>query len=542
MKDKKTPELENFSSLNEMNSIDLKIFRRASKITNNVEQMMLKSVNLPYKSKTTIKKFPRKTKSILPTINIKSIKDSQKVNVVLTFSISLITIVISIYECDSLFNSNYKLSLTDNILRSFLIFLNIIQVFLIVSYYKNTLKLKVTYKIVSKHSTIMQDKEISRKTLIEIFLCLILLLPYITYQLSFSQINVVQILSIEDIFLAFILLRSFHLYKLYYEFSSFNSLKSRFYCNILRIDDQFKFALRCFLKDKPYLSIIIWFSLSIVLLGYILHIYERGVESSAFTALWNGFWIISYTESTVGYGDISPKTHLGRLFCVISSFFGVFMYSYAVSIFKSSADLDSNELKLFSLLKHNKNVERIMKVNAAILIQRWWVLCMKRKIKINNIKYLHRFNCQLNEFNHIRSKENQEMNPSLIESVEKIGGLPLKKIKALTKILEPSIKSEEKALRLANMYYNSSKQIKLLCRGLRKLMNTKIAHKTHKRAEISHGSLVNKAELKKKQDKAVKNMMEKRIKRISLSNTPFSNINDDDFYSSYRSSIDSKYD
>ena len=36
------------------------------------------------------------------------------------------------------------------------------------------------------------------------------------------------------------------------------------------------------------------------------------------------------TMMTIGFGDFFPKTYLGRLFCIIACFWGVFMISIIV--------------------------------------------------------------------------------------------------------------------------------------------------------------------------------------------------------------------
>ena len=546
MKVKGTKEKENMSPSSKNEFLDFKIFRRASKMTQNLEKDGFMQVQLPYLKKSTLKRFPRKTKSILPSINIKSLKNSQKINVIITLLISVITVSVSIYECDILSAQNYLLNFTDNMLRISLIFLNIIQFFLIVSYHRKTFKLKICHKIISKHSSLTQDKTILKKILGEAFLCFILLPPYITYKKSFTQLGIVQTLTIEDLLLIFILIRVFHVYKLYYEFSSFNSLRSRFYCNLLRIDDQFTFILRCFFRDLPYVSVIFTFTLSIALIGYLLHIYEQNVELSPFISLWNGFWIISYTESTVGYGDIVPKTHLGRFMCIISSFFGVFMYSYTVSVFRTTAGLSPGETKLYSVLRHKANVEKKLKICSAILIQRWWRLTMKRRIKTSTINDIHKFNTQLTDFIYLHNQMDQQMNPTLSESVEKLSGLPIKKIRELTQRLKPVLKSEEQALRLANMYYSSSKKINSLRSRIKKIFGVKKQFKIdeiiHPKSAVPRHSLENRALLKKKQDIAVKKMIDKRTNRVSILKINRSLSSDEDFYSSFGGSHISEFD
>jgi hypothetical protein len=43
--------------------------------------------------------------------------------------------------------------------------------------------------------------------------------------------------------------------------------------------------------------------------------------------LWNAWWFIFITMTTVGYGDIVPSTHMGRLTSVVACFVGIVIQS-----------------------------------------------------------------------------------------------------------------------------------------------------------------------------------------------------------------------
>jgi hypothetical protein len=516
-------------------AIDYKIFRRASKLFDNPELVKLQSIHLRYKPKSTMPKFPKKSKTILPINSLKLLKKTQKFNTLCTFLLSVIIVVGSVYDCDKTFDNGYKLSFESSMFRLILIFLSAVQAIFVLLYHKYILKMKISYKILSKHSLVYQDREVFIRLMIELLFCVILLPPFTVKTITFGQIGVSQTLSVDDILLGFIMLRVLHLYKAYYEFSSYNSLKSRFYCNILGIQDEFRFTMRCFLKKHPNLSVLIMFVLSILLFGYLLHVYEQSVESSAFVSVWNGFWIVSYTESTIGYGEITPKTHLGRLIAILSSFFGVFMYSYTVMIVRNISELSSVEHKLFSMIKYKFNCNKVIKISAIVLIQRWWILQLKRRVRTSSINDLFKFNKQLNLFSFLHNKESQAINPTLSEEIQKIMGLPVHRMENLTNYLAPAVKSEKKVLKLLNIEQNFLKKIKKHEKRLKKMLGVKSGFSDdlmiHGFRSARNSIDSNRAVLKKLQGEAVKKMINTRIKRTSLSHTHHSLSSDEDFYS-----------
>ena len=106
----------------------------------------------------------------------------------------------------------------------------------------------------------------------------------------------------------------------------------------------FSFALKSLLKQKPYRMLLINFAISIICLGFAVRNFERAFyEDSEFGTIkhdsewyqnygyvWNSFWLVVVTMTTVGFGDLYPVTHMGRLIMVISVFWGMFLVSQFV--------------------------------------------------------------------------------------------------------------------------------------------------------------------------------------------------------------------
>lgn len=62
-------------------------------------------------------------------------------------------------------------------------------------------------------------------------------------------------------------------------------------------------------------------------------------------------WFISETATTVGFGDITPLTKLGRLSTMISCFIGVFILSLLTVTTKAKLELHADEVDAMIYLK-----------------------------------------------------------------------------------------------------------------------------------------------------------------------------------------------
>ena len=69
-----------------------------------------------------------------------------------------------------------------------------------------------------------------------------------------------------------------------------------------------------------------------------------------FKNLYSCMWNVIITLSTVGYGEMYPKTFFGRIVGVIVCLWGVFILSLFVVTITNSLEFSNNEDKSFSLL------------------------------------------------------------------------------------------------------------------------------------------------------------------------------------------------
>ena len=65
----------------------------------------------------------------------------------------------------------------------------------------------------------------------------------------------------------------------------------------------------------------------------------------------SSMWNVLITITTVGYGDFSAQTHMGRFIAIIVAFWGVFFVSLFVVALMNILMFDSSERKAYMLLK-----------------------------------------------------------------------------------------------------------------------------------------------------------------------------------------------
>ena len=95
---------------------------------------------------------------------------------------------------------------------------------------------------------------------------------------------------------------------------------------------------------------------SFLIFGFSIRGFEIGLvdECNRFYFISNSLWLIIQTMSMgkpssiyriiiVGYGDVTPKTHLGRLLCVFACLMGVVALSLFVASMTNMTDFSPKE-------------------------------------------------------------------------------------------------------------------------------------------------------------------------------------------------------
>lgn len=140
-------------------------------------------------------------------------------------------------------------------------------------------------------------------------------------------------------------------------------------------------AARRWLRENSKTTIFCSLLLSILIPGVLIKEFESntGVEENPFNFYWNAFWVIVLTITTVGYGDVYPITHFGRLVVSVACFIGVIMLALLISSVHSVLIFTPEEQKTALAYKRQVETKRYLEKDAQKLISSFLYLSLLRK-------------------------------------------------------------------------------------------------------------------------------------------------------------------
>jgi voltage-gated potassium channel len=97
-------------------------------------------------------------------------------------------------------------------------------------------------------------------------------------------------------------------------------------------------------------------------LGSIFYALEFGINESIHSYLDAIYWAL-VTVSTVGYGDISPVTDLGKIIAMFGIIFGIAMISFVTSVMVSAFSERFDELRNSDSLNHVHKMQNVVIIN-----------------------------------------------------------------------------------------------------------------------------------------------------------------------------------
>ena len=165
--------------------------------------------------------------------------------------------------------------------------------------------------------------------------------------------NIVVEYLLSDFFLAIMFLRVIFLYRSILNYSLYTDAFTKKLCNEQGFQNNHSFALKCLFNIYPGTLVGGTLTLVITICAYLLRLFEipllKHMPASYYTldAYFNAIYCTIITITTVGYGDIAPKSDLGKVVMMFAALVGALLVSLVVVMVSSSLELSRNQMKVF---------------------------------------------------------------------------------------------------------------------------------------------------------------------------------------------------
>ena len=168
-------------------------------------------------------------------------------------------------------------------------------------------------------------------------------------------------------------------------FTNFYSSRADRICKMMSRRLDLLFAFRALFIRHTASVLIFAFLIICSALAYMLKVISEPInytsDKPSFNNFGNCFWYVLITMTTVGYGDMYPKTTLQRIICCIIAFSGILVIALLVSFFQERLNLSSQEKNTLNFQKRVDDKEEMMKVSAKYFRDNMLYIINKKKME-----------------------------------------------------------------------------------------------------------------------------------------------------------------
>ncbi len=202
--------------------------------------------------------------------------------------------------------------------------------------------------------------------------------PGLSFIVDVEQLGYDTGYRVESLILSVMLVRVYHLFSLgkLRLLATILSLEStliiRNHSTIRQLNDPrmskpqlaFKIALE---KFPAYIIPILWITI-LTTATCAVRMYEMNTSKRSSIYVWDQMWMITVMSFT--YGDLVPKTHLGRMVCAFSMLCGAMLMGLMTATLIRNIALNERELRLMKTIDKDK-MEATCLINSVRIIQSW---------------------------------------------------------------------------------------------------------------------------------------------------------------------------
>ncbi len=386
---------------------------------------------------------------------VHSLRESQKKNDTICAIFSCFTLLFAWIESDIFFNNSNISTNICHILRAIVTILCTIDHYYIYRHYNYELEILKSRRIIYQKTRLLSSN-LFKYYLIEISFNYLHCPPFFDFVLPNEQLGIHFSISFNAYITVIMLGRLYIVFRLFGHYTFWTGERATRVCKINGFLPDSKFAIKAYLKYKPYSVLVICMGFSIFFFGFALRTFERPYISAYrrfnFDYLWNSFWCVVVTMTTIGYGDIYPQTHLGRLVIIVACIWGVFILSLFVVALNNTITLSKEESKAYEQITHQDTIKKEIEITAATIITKLMRLNLAKKKKFSIKKKIimkmdlrglaSRFRIKRKNANRISKKIPDILNEMHEEVNRDVGELILS-IQPLKKTLPNVLEAEE---------------------------------------------------------------------------------------------------
>lgn len=186
---------------------------------------------------------------------------------------------------------------------------------------------------------------------VEAIICLVHIPPFIDINLAnYNERQYLDYITIGSFLKFYIIVR------LMKEQSPLNSNSGRFIGSFTNIEFTDLFYIKTWLRENPFQALGVAVLVLLFTCSYMLYLLERThpvdcfTDSGKFSTYQNCLWLIIITVFTVGYGDLSPQTDLGRVIAVVASLCGLILAATLIGLVHQYLTLNNDEASVLKFI------------------------------------------------------------------------------------------------------------------------------------------------------------------------------------------------
>lgn len=171
-----------------------------------------------------------------------------------------------------------------------------------------------------------------------------------------------------DFILVFMFLRLFFLARSIMNYSLYTDSYSKRLCQQYGFTSGVRFSLKVYFINSPMKFVMLLFFINTIIIAYLLRILELpyfrrfGLNKYELDDFNNVIWLILMTTTTVGYGDITVHTYLGRYITMFSAVQGAVLVSLIVLVTADIFKLDNRQSKALRHIRVTRSAAKSIKL------------------------------------------------------------------------------------------------------------------------------------------------------------------------------------